>query len=1109
VQPRRFTTAVNDSFNTKENTMKKIFALSLLIVLVLSVCTAARTVTRLDEKLGAFTGPVNGAVHDDNAKSALDHIRKMVPRDATAAGTGVTYYVDSGTDGTAGTSWSTAVGTIDEAVNLCTADRGDVILVAAGHSEALTAADGVDADSAGITIIGLGSGELRPVLDYTNANGEFVIGADDIKIYNLRFHANVTSITKAIDIEAGAENYVISDCVFDVETAATDEFSNVIIVGDASDGGLIKNCQFYMGGAAAVSAIYLDHDADYTRMVGNEVFGDYSTACIVSDTAASIHILIKDNMLFNGTTGGNGGLNTEPCIELHTSTTGTIIGNQCFCNVVSPADAIVAADCFSANNRYSEYEQAGGSEPIGKDLDSDVLAALGISMTDGTARGRVVYVDSGETTSIEDGLSWATAVDTLEEAVALCTASNGDTIFIAPGHAETIDTADEVDLDKHGMTVIGLGNGTLRPTFTFDDGNDGAWTIGADNITVKNLIFSSSVDSTSQAIEIEAGSTDVTIDGCRFQVVTAGTDEFDKVIDCEGAASDRLVVQNCEFYMENGESVAAIYTLDSDNCIFRDNIITGDYSTACINNATTASNHIVIKDNVLFNGTTGGNTGLNTEPCIELLDTTTGVVEGNRCCCNVSTAKSSIVAADCFLSNNTYTESESTTGSEPVGKGQADETKALGLLGQDLGNVIYVDSQESSGIEDGRSWETAVDTLEEAMALCYSNRANTVLIASGHTETIDTADEVDIDVAGTIVIGLGHGTKRPTFTFDDGNDGAWTIGADDVAVKNLIFSSSVDSTTQAIEIEAGSTDVLIENCRFQVVTAGTDEFDRCIDSEGAASDRLVVRGCEFFMANGEAVAAIATVDSDNCVFEDNHIFGDYSTACINNITTASNHIVIKNNILFNGTTGGNGGLNTEPCIELLATTTGMIVDNRCSCNVATPEAAIVALDCFLSNNTYTETEADGGGQLIGTVAGKTYCSVITAVDSNDADLFDVDGGPILITSFTGLVTTQITNATNNLEIVLDADSGYSDHDFTTAVDIDNDAAGTRYSFTNVAEAVLTPMEGADGGASVLMLGWFCGEGMIEQNASDADSSGVMSWYMTWIPFNDGTTVTPQ
>ena len=133
------------------------------------------------------------------------------------------------------------------------------------------------------------------------------------------------------------------------------------MIGDASDHAEVIDCQFRMGAAGAISAIYLDHDADYCRIIGNEVFGDYSTACIVSDTAASDHIIIQGNFLFNGTIGGNAGLNSEPCIELFPTTTGIIANNYCCCNLATMAASIVADDCYLFQNYYNEDESGAAT----------------------------------------------------------------------------------------------------------------------------------------------------------------------------------------------------------------------------------------------------------------------------------------------------------------------------------------------------------------------------------------------------------------------------------------------------------------------------------------------------------------------------------------------------------------------------------------------------------------------------------------------------------------------------------------------------------------------------------------------------------------------------
>jgi len=138
----------------------------------------------------------------------------------------------------------------------------------------------------------------------------------------------------------------------------------------------------------------------------------------------------------------------------------------------------------------------------------------------------------------------------------------------------------------------------------------------------------------------------------------------------------------------------------------------------------------------------------------------------------------------------------------------------------------------------------------------------------------------------------------------------------------------------------------------------------------------------------------------------------------------------------------------------------------------------------------------------------TYVSK-AATAAND-DLFDVDGGPIQIISFLGICTTEMGATTTTIQIDLDADTGWTDYDFSTAVDTAGDSAGTRYTFTNVAESVLTPLELTAGGSNLMSGGgWFCGEGMIEQTAGAQDNTGAVTWYMTYIPLAAGVTVTAQ
>lgn len=304
-------------------------------------------------RLGAFTGPLNGTEQDDNIKATMDLAHAKIAAQFGCSGN--VWFVDSDIAGSAGTSWITAVASIDDAVNLATTNNGDLILVAAGHNEVMGGADAIDVDKHLIKIVGLGSGESRPTLDYTNVGGEFVILGDDVTVENIRFLSNLDSVLLAIDIEAGAEGATIRNCVFEVDAAGTDEFDHCIYVRAGSDRLTVEYCHFRMGEGDSIAAI-ITLDSDYARIIGNEMYGDYATANITSITTASDHITIKGNLLFNGTINGNAGLNAQPCIELFATDTGVIIDNKLFCNVTTVATAIVAADMYLAENWYGEDE---------------------------------------------------------------------------------------------------------------------------------------------------------------------------------------------------------------------------------------------------------------------------------------------------------------------------------------------------------------------------------------------------------------------------------------------------------------------------------------------------------------------------------------------------------------------------------------------------------------------------------------------------------------------------------------------------------------------------------------------------------------------------------
>ncbi len=348
--------------------MKKIL-IFLMVLLFCATALARPTVSDATNKLGGFSGD-GGANQDDSSKASLDLAHTDL--DAIIASLGIVrqtnssiFYVDVGISGATGVSWATAVLDVEAATVLCTASAGDIIVIAPGHVETMAATDDIDLDKIGVIAIGLGQGDLRPTFSYT-ASGEFVLGADNTAVYNCRFIATSDSVVHAIDVEANVDGWGVYGCEFSAETTTTDEFDDVITISTLALRGVIDGNKFLgdIGTNTDPQSCINFNTAHYLQITNNEFYGDRGVACIENAAAANFPI-IKDNMLFNGIIGGTAGLNAQPVIELHASTSALIVDNDMFC-AMTEATAIVAADGFLTGNTYNESEGSGTSLEVGK-----------------------------------------------------------------------------------------------------------------------------------------------------------------------------------------------------------------------------------------------------------------------------------------------------------------------------------------------------------------------------------------------------------------------------------------------------------------------------------------------------------------------------------------------------------------------------------------------------------------------------------------------------------------------------------------------------------------------------------------------------------------------
>lgn len=117
-------------------------------------------------------------------------------------------------------------------------------------------------------------------------------------------------------------------------------------------------------------------------------------------------------------------------------------------------------------------------------------------------------------------------------------------------------------------------------------------------------------------------------------------------------------------------------------------------------------------------------------------------------------------------------------------------------------------------------------------------------------------------------------------------------------------------------------------------------------------------------------------------------------------------------------------------------------------------------------------------------------------------LFTVTGGRILLTSIVGQVTTVIQTQANATKLVSNPTTG-TDVDLCGTLDITADQVGCLYGITGT---LATAMVGANAGATVVQTNALViPVGTIDLSCA-ASSTGSVSWVITYVPLDDGASV---
>jgi hypothetical protein len=264
--------------------------------------------------------------------------------------------------------------------------------------------------------------------------------------------------------------------------------------------------------------------------------------------------------------------------------------------------------------------------------------------------GNVFFVKSGHASG-GDTSGYGSSPDrpflTLAFAISQCTASNGDMIYLLPGHAESLSAAGAIAASVAGITIVGLGNGSNRPTFTWAN-TAATFDVSAANVTIRNIRCTVSTDEVVKLFSITAAN--CMLDAVDFfETASAQAIQFALT----NASATDLVIKNCVHRQATAANSAQVWVqlVGADRARILDNAffltLNNAAGSSVLASVTTAPVDIEIAGNVIVQ--LGGTTQTK---AIALVANTTGCVHDNRVAADVTTLAGTVALASCYGAEN-------------------------------------------------------------------------------------------------------------------------------------------------------------------------------------------------------------------------------------------------------------------------------------------------------------------------------------------------------------------------------------------------------------------------------------------------------------------------
>lgn len=247
--------------------------------------------------------------------------------------------------------------TIDEAINQCTANAGDVIFVMPGHTEAVTSTS-INCDVAGVSIIGLGIGSNKPTLTFGATNSRINVSAANCAWKNFRIQAGIGDVVTAFLHATAAQNTVYEDIEF--YATSTFNFINCYTLGAAniSDGCRWERNYLRTADAGQLALCITAAAQNDLKFYNNYVVHAAAAAGLLTAGAANLLGLdVRGNFVQTGQSDGSVGVLV---ITTSTASSGCIVNND-----MKTADAAANVAIPIASKVYAARNYIAGADEVG------------------------------------------------------------------------------------------------------------------------------------------------------------------------------------------------------------------------------------------------------------------------------------------------------------------------------------------------------------------------------------------------------------------------------------------------------------------------------------------------------------------------------------------------------------------------------------------------------------------------------------------------------------------------------------------------------------------------------------------------------------------------